>query len=140
MPSSASPPASSSLTGYATAAAGPRSLNQLCRIFQGSSQRAHLRVQGRVAILGSMSNMYNGIGADEIPTAPYRVPGAAPGGPGFGSGSGAGKNGGKGGWLRGKRAAAIVAVCAAVAGGAFAIVQAATGSPAPQPAANTQAL
>ena len=84
--------------------------------------------------------MYNGIGADEIPTAPYRVPGAAPGGPGFGSGSGAGKNGGKGGWLRGKRAAAVVAVCAALAGGAFAIVQATTSSPALRQAANTQAL
>lgn len=73
--------------------------------------------------------MYNGIGADEIPTAPYRVPGAAPGGPG-----------GKGGWLRGKRVAAIVAVCAAVGGGAFVVVQATTSSPALQQAANTQAL
>ena len=85
--------------------------------------------------------MYNGIGADEIPTAPYRVPGAAPGGPGgFGSGSGAGKSGGKGGGLRGKRAAAIAAVCAAIAGGAFAVAQATTSSPAPQQAADTQAL
>lgn len=73
--------------------------------------------------------MYNGMGADEIPTAPYHVPGAAPGGPG-----------GKGGWFRGTRLAAIVAVCAAVGGGAFAVAQATTSSPAPQPAANTQAL
>lgn len=72
--------------------------------------------------------MYNGIGADEIPTAPYHVPGAAPGGPG------------KGGWFRGARLAAIVAVCAAVGGGAFAVAQATTSSPAPQQAANTQAL
>lgn len=79
--------------------------------------------------------MYNGIGADEIPTAPYRVPGAVPGGPGgFGSGAG------KGAWSRGKRVASIVAVCAAVGGGAFAVVQAATGSPAVGQAANTQAL
>lgn len=74
--------------------------------------------------------MYNGIGADEIPTAPYRVSGAAPGGPG-----------GKGGWLRGRRVVvAIVALCAAVGGGAFAVVQATTSSPALQQAANTQAL
>ena len=86
--------------------------------------------------------MYNGIGADEIPTAPYRLPGVAPDRPGgFGSGSGAGKSGGKGGWLRGKRVvAAIVAVCAAAGGGAFAVVQATTSSPAQQQAANTQAL
>jgi hypothetical protein len=56
-----------------------------------------------------MSNMYEGMGAEDMPTAPYRRPGA--------------------GWSRGKRAAALLAVCAAVGGGAFAVTEAVTGSP-----------
>ena len=63
----------------------------------------------------------NGTGADEMPTAPYGVPGAPAGGPG--------KNSSKGPWSRGKRAAAAIGACVLVGGGAFAVVRAATGSP-----------
>jgi hypothetical protein len=86
------------------------------------------------------NNMYQGISADDTPTAPYRLPGAAPGGPG---GTGPGPRPGKGTaratWSRGKRAAALLAVCAVVGGGAFAVVEATSGSPAATPAADVQA-
>jgi hypothetical protein len=91
-----------------------------------------------------MSNMYEGIGADDVPTAAYRVPGSAPGGPGFGAPRGGAPRGGApkgggGGWSRGKRTAALLAVCAVVGGGAFAVTEAVTGSPATAPAGSTQA-
>jgi len=60
------------------------------------------------------------MGVDDFPTAPYGAPGFPAGGPG--------KNGSKGPWSRGKLAAAAVGVCV-VGGGAFAVVQGATGSP-----------
>ncbi len=86
------------------------------------------------------SNMYQGIGADDMPTAPIRVPGAAVGSPGgTGSGPRPGKGGAKGPWSRGKRGVAVLAVCAAVGGGAFAAVAATSGSPAAAQAADTQA-
>jgi hypothetical protein len=63
----------------------------------------------------------NGTGADDFPTAPYGAPGAPAGGPG--------KNGSRGPWSRGKRAAAAIGACVVIGGGAFAVVEAATGSP-----------
>jgi hypothetical protein len=69
-----------------------------------------------------MSDLYKGIGSDDAPTRPIRLPGAAPSAPG-------GKGPGNGGWSRGKRVAALLAACAVVGGGAFAVVQATTGSP-----------
>jgi hypothetical protein len=96
-----------------------------------------------------MSNMYEGLGADDMPTAPYQFPGSAPGGPGGsapgggGPGSGGPGGGGPGGggrWSRGKRAAALLAVCAVVGGGAFAATEAATGAPAAAQSANTQSI
>jgi hypothetical protein len=77
--------------------------------------------------------MYAGMGSDDMPTAPYQVPGGPVGNSPGGRGGG--------GWLRGKRAVALLAVCAAVGGGTFAAVQAASGSPssaAATPAADTQ--
>ena len=76
--------------------------------------------------------MYEGTHTGDMPTAPYRVPSGAPGGPG-----GSGPR--KGTWSRGKRAAALLAACAVAGGGAFAVTQAANGSPAAAKAANTQA-
>jgi hypothetical protein len=91
-----------------------------------------------------MSNMYEGLGADDMPTAPYKLPGSAPGGIGRGGsgngGSGSGAPGGGGGWSRGKRAAALLAVCAVVGGGAFAATKTATSSPAAAQSANTQSI
>jgi hypothetical protein len=98
--------------------------------------------------------MYEGFGADDMPTAPYNLPGSAPGGSGprgsgsggpgnSGSGSGGWGNGGpggRGGWSRGKRAAALLAVCAVVGGGAFAATEVATSSPATAQSANTQSV
>lgn len=84
-----------------------------------------------------MTNMYTGLGTDDMPTAPYQVPGAVPGGPG---GNGLGGRG-KGAWSRGKWAAALLAVCAVVGGGTFVVVQVAAGSsPAASRAADTQAV
>jgi hypothetical protein len=97
-------------------------LNQKHRLFPGFSQQAHLRVTDWLAILVSMSNMYEGTSANDMPTAPYRS------GPG------------KGRWSRGKRAAALLAVTAAVGGGAFVAVDAATGSPAAAPTGNAQTM
>jgi hypothetical protein len=69
-----------------------------------------------------MSDLYKGFDPHDAPTMPIRVPGAAPSAPG-------GKGPGDGGWSRGKRVAALLAACAVVGGGAFAVVQATTGSP-----------
>jgi hypothetical protein len=74
-----------------------------------------------------MNNMDNGIGAGDRPTAPYSVPAPPAGGPG--------RNGGKRTWSRGKRTAALLAVCAVAGGGAFAVTQVASGSPAATQAA-----
>jgi hypothetical protein len=76
-----------------------------------------------------MNNPDNGIGAGAWPTAPYSVPGPPAGGPG--------RNRGNGTWSRGKRAAALLAVAAVVGGGAFAVTQATTSSPAATQAADT---
>src|SRR5512146_132013 len=84
------------------------------------------------------NNMYQGSGGDDVPTAPFRVPQVAPGGPGTGQGPGRGRFS----WARGKRAAAVLAVCAVVGGGTFAAVEATSGSPASsamEQAAGTQA-
>jgi hypothetical protein len=75
-----------------------------------------------------MSDADKGTGAGDMPTAPLRVPGAAPNAPD-------GRGSGKGGWSPGKRAAALLGVCAVIGGGTFVAVQAATGSPAARPAA-----
>lgn len=85
------------------------------------------------------NNMYEGIAADDMPTAPFRVPRVAPSGPG-GTGPAPGPGGARAAWSRGKRAAAVVAVCAVVGGGAFAAVDAASGSPAPASAAASSTL
>jgi hypothetical protein len=77
-----------------------------------------------------MTNMYTGMGADDMPTVPYQVPG----GPGDNGPGGRGK----GAWSGGKWAAALLAVCAAVGGGTFVVVQAATGSSSAT--AHTQAV
>jgi hypothetical protein len=79
-----------------------------------------------------MSQMYKGIDPDDAPTMRIRVPGAAPSAPG-------GRGPGNGGWSRGKRVAVLLATCAVVGGGTFAVVQATTGSPPAAPAAATQA-
>jgi hypothetical protein len=76
-----------------------------------------------------MNNMDNGNGAGDWPTAPYSVPAPPAGGPG--------RNGRSGAWSRGKRAAALLGVCAVAAGGAFVVTQVGTGSPAPAQAADT---
>jgi hypothetical protein len=103
-----------------------------------------------------MSNMYEGIGPDDVPTAPYPVQAAsarpAAGGPGSSAprggaprgsaprgGAPRGGPGSGGGWSRGRRAAALIAVCAVVGGGAFAVTEAVTGAPATAQTAGTQA-
>jgi hypothetical protein len=87
-------------------------------------------------MLGSMTNIYQGYGPDDMPTAPLNVPQAGYGGSG-GSGPGDGGPGGSGpgrggsGGGRRRRWAAVLAITAVVAGGgAFAVAEAATGSPA----------
>jgi len=105
------------------------------RLFQGFSQQALFGVPDGLAILVSMSNMYEGISPDDMPTGPYR----SPGGSGTGNSGPGGSGPGKGARSRGKWAAALLAVCAAVGGGTFAVVQAVTGSPAAAQAANTRA-
>ena len=82
-----------------------------------------------------MSNMYEGIGADDVPTAPYHVPGSAPRGSGAGGPAPRGRGGG---WSRGKKAAALLGVCAVVGGGAFAVTSAVTGTSATAQTASTQ--
>jgi hypothetical protein len=88
-----------------------------------------------------MTNIYQGFGPDEMPTAPHAVPQAGyggsgasgPGGGSGGSGSGGSRSGGSGsgGGGRRRRWAAVLAVTAVVVGGgAFAAAEAATGSPA----------
>lgn len=69
-----------------------------------------------------MNNMDNGNGAGDWPTAPYSVPAPPAGDPG--------RNGGKRTWSRGKRAAALLGICAVAAGGAFVVTEVGTGSPA----------
>src|SRR5580692_7687301 len=60
-----------------------------------------------------------------LPTAPYGMPGNPSGGPGPGGpGQGGGKSAPRS-WSRGKRAAALLGVCAVAGGGAFAVTQAA---------------
>jgi hypothetical protein len=76
-----------------------------------------------------MNNMDNGNGAGDWPTAPYSGPAPPAGGPG--------RNGGKRTWSRGKRAAALLGICAVAAGGAFVVTEVGTGSPATAPAAGT---
>jgi hypothetical protein len=71
-----------------------------------------------------MTNMYAGMGADDMPTAPYQVTGPVPGGNGRGVR-------GKGTRRLGMRVPLLLAVCAAVGGGAFVVVQAAAGPPSP---------
>lgn len=71
-----------------------------------------------------MTNMYAGMGADDRPAAPYQVTGAVPGGNGRGVR-------GKGTRRLGTRVPLLLAVCAAVGGGAFVVVQSAAGSPSP---------
>ncbi|HEX8007846.1 MAG TPA: hypothetical protein VF482_15625 [Trebonia sp.] len=63
-----------------------------------------------------MTNMYAGIGSDDMPTAPYRVSGTGSGGPG-------------GRRPRGKLLAALLVTCVVAGGGAFAVAQAATSQP-----------
>jgi hypothetical protein len=63
-----------------------------------------------------MTNMYAGMGSDDMPTAPYRVSGTGNGGPG-------------GRRPRRKWIAALLVTCVVAGGGAFAVVQAATGQP-----------
>jgi hypothetical protein len=87
-------------------------------------------------MLGSMTNIYQGYGPDDAPTAPHTtVPQAGHGGWGGGgsSGSGSGGSGPRGSGSGGERRrwAAVLAVTAVVVGGgAFAAAEAATGSPA----------
>jgi hypothetical protein len=87
-------------------------------------------------MLGSMTNIYQGCGPDDAPTAPHTtVPQAGHGGWGGGgsSGSGSGGSGPRGSGSGGERRrwAAVLAVTAVVVGGgAFAAAEAATGSPA----------
>jgi hypothetical protein len=65
-----------------------------------------------------------------LPTAPYGVPDNSFGGPGsVGPGQGGGKSARRS-WSRGKRAAALLGVCAVAGGGAFAVTQAAGGQTA----------
>jgi len=78
-----------------------------------------------------MSDMYKGYGAEDMPTAQLRVPGAAPGAP-------RGKGPGNGWWTPGKRAAAVLAACALIGGGTYAAV-AATSDPSAALSATTQA-
>jgi hypothetical protein len=67
-----------------------------------------------------MTNMYEGLGPDDMPTAPHTV-------------TGAGGNGPKGGGRRRQWTAALVLATVAAGGGAFAAVEATTGSPAATP-------
>jgi hypothetical protein len=89
-------------------------------------------------MLGSMTNIYQGYGPDDTPTAPHNVPQAGYGGFGAdGPGDGGSGDGGSGRGGRRRRWAAVLAVTAVVVGGgAFAAAEAATGSPA-APAALT---
>jgi len=82
-----------------------------------------------------MTNIYRGLGPDEMPTAPYKVTGAGSSGPG-------------GGWRHSRRVAVLVLTTVVAGGGAFAVAEAAASSPAAptvaiqtaaQTAASTQA-
>jgi hypothetical protein len=81
-------------------------------MFQGFSQQLLSDVPDRVAILVGMTNMYTGIGSDDMPTAPYHVPGTG--------------NDGRRGRRPGRKwIAALLVTCVVAGGGAFAVVQAA---------------
>jgi hypothetical protein len=80
-----------------------------------------------------MSDTDKGTGAGEMPTTQLRMPWAVPG-----AANGNGNGSGKGGWSPGKRAAALLGVCAVIGGGTFLAVQA-TGAPAAHPAAQSVA-
>jgi hypothetical protein len=105
----------------------------MCSMFQGFSQPAFVGVPDRLAILVTMSDTTKGTGAGDMPTTQLRMPGAAPSAP-----KGNGNGSGRGGWSPGKRAAALLGVCAVAGGGTFLAVQA-TGAPAAQPAAQSVA-
>ena len=99
-----------------------------------------------------MNDAHSNTGPEDQPTVTIPVPGSAPSA--FGSAPGAwggapgtpggvpGASGGRGprGWSRGKQAAALLGVAAVVGGGTFAIVDAATGSPAMTDTAATQTI
>jgi hypothetical protein len=84
-------------------------------MFQGFSQQPLPGVPGRTAIIASMTNMYTGIGSDDMPTAPYHV-----------SGTGSGPGGRR---PRRKWIAALLVTCVVAGGGAFAVTQLATSHP-----------
>jgi hypothetical protein len=83
-----------------------------------------------------MTNIYQGYGPDEMPTAPHAVPQPGYGGPDAsgpadrGSGRGGSGRGGSGGGRRRRWAAVLAVTAVVVGGGAFAAAEAATGSPA----------
>jgi hypothetical protein len=79
----------------------------------------------------SMNDPYSNIGPQDVPTVTLPVSAGAPGAPGGGPR--------KRRWSRGRQAAALAAVFAVVGGGAFAVAEAATGSPAATDAAASQA-
>jgi hypothetical protein len=81
----------------------------------------------------SMNDAYSNIGPQDVPTVTLPVAGGVPGAPG---GSGPGKRR----WSKGKQAATLAAVFAVVGGGAFAIAETATGSPAASDAAATNTI
>lgn len=73
-----------------------------------------------------MTNMYTGVGSDDMPTVPYRVSGPGSGGPG-------------GRRPRGKWIATLLVTCVVAGGGAFAVAQAATSHPSPAGTGASQA-
>jgi hypothetical protein len=91
-------------------------------MFSGFSHELLLGVQARAAILISMTNMYTGAGSDDMPTAPYHVPG---------TGNGPDDRRSRRKWL-----AVLIATCVVAAGGAFAVVEATTGQTGPASLAN----
>jgi hypothetical protein len=76
-----------------------------------------------------MNDALSNFGRQDVPTVTIPVPGGAPGAPG-----GRGPRS----WPRGKQAAALLGVAAVAGGGAFAIAEAAAGSPAATDAAVTR--
>src|SRR5271165_3245974 len=82
-----------------------------------------------------MSDTYMGNDAADVPTTRLRVPGAAPGAP---RGTGPGNGPGNRAWSPAKRVAAVLAACAVLGGGTYAVVQA-TSTPAAARSTTTQA-
>ncbi len=80
-----------------------------------------------------MSDIYKGIGTGDVPTAPLRVPGAAPGAPG---GKATARATARGPPASGRPL--LLAACAVIGGGTYAVVQATSGTPASL-SASTQA-